>query len=210
MSTTRGDYAPRAITDLHEATGDANNILLLTDTETRTVQTWPPDAADLILVSLGAASNQDQSIWESTSIDNFERVRLLGAEPLPTNTPDNTAPEDFSVQTIEHPTNLTALGRHIADYLTADSTTEQQTVVSFHSLTTLLAHLDIHRVFYFIHLMTGRINATNATAYFYLYPAAQHPTSIKTLSPLFDRHLRALPDNRWATTSPRANETEYL
>lgn len=210
MSTTRGDHAPRAIADLHEATGDANNLLLLTDTKTKPVQTGPPDASKLILVSLNTAADTAPAGWESSVFDNFDRVRIIRSPTPQQEPPDPPSPDNVTVTSIDHPTNLAALGRTLVDSLSSQATAEQPTLVSFHSLTTLLAHLDIHRVFYFLHLMTRRIKATDTTAYFYLYLAAQHPTSIRTLSPLFDRHLRALPDNRWATASPRASETEYL
>ncbi len=210
MSTTRGDHAPRAIADLQEATSDANNLLLLTDTLPRPGQTQPPDASDLLLVSLNTASDAQKPEWESAVVNTFDRVRIIRATPPTQEQPAAPEPDSISVRSIDHPTNLTDLGRYLADYLTSEPTAEQHTFVSFHSITTLLAHMDIHRVFYFLHLVTSRIKATNAIAYFYLHPTAHHPTNIRTLSPLFDRHLRALPDNRWATASARGTETEYL
>lgn len=91
-----------------------------------------------------------------------------------------------SVEPIDDPTDLTALGVQVNEYLNVWTDTDTQTVACFHSLTDLLAQVDEKTAFRFLHVLNARFQAVGAIAHYHMDPAAHDAQTIATFRPLFD------------------------
>lgn len=103
--------------------------------------------------------------------------------------PESSLPEDVHVTGVDA-TDLTGLSIAVSRYLDQWEHAGPVTVC-FHSLGPLLDHAERDRVFRFLHTLTGRFMAANATAHVHLDPAATDQQTVATLSTLFDTVVRA-------------------
>ncbi len=85
---------------------------------------------------------------------------------------------------IRNPTDLVELGTTISLYL--DDWTVGRTLVCFHSLDELSAHVDAETVFRFLHVLTRRLSEADAVGLFALDRTAVDERTARTLEPLFD------------------------
>ena len=70
----------------------------------------------------------------------------------------------------------------------------------FESLNTLLAHIELKRVFRFLHVLVNRVKSTGATAHYHLDPSAHEDSTVATLTSLFDTVV-AHEEGRWQETT---------
>lgn len=130
--------------------------------------------ADVVVVSVGSGQ---RSVAQATTVGDV------------TNTP---------IIPIESPEDLTGLGIAIGEQFEAWG--DVPIVVCFDSLTVLLQFVELQRAFRFLHVLTGRITATDARAHFHLDPSTVDERTIATLTSLFDATVRAV-DGDWQVRS---------
>ncbi len=110
-------------------------------------------------------------------------------------TPDAKPTGPLSMETIADPRDLTRLGNTVSNYLSAWENNENRTVVCFDSLSSLLHHTDRERVFRFLHVFTGRLQARQASAHFHLDPTAHDRQTVESLVHLFDTVIDVADDD---------------
>jgi hypothetical protein len=104
---------------------------------------------------------------------------------------------DMSTAVVSSPGDLTGLGIKLSQCLSAWDDHDNETVVRFDSLTTLLQFADLKRSFRFIHVLTGRISSAGAVGYFHLDPGAHDEQTLATLRGLFDIVLERQEGGEW-------------
>lgn len=98
---------------------------------------------------------------------------------------DPPAP-DVTVDTVSTPSDLTALGIKLSQFL---STTEGEITVCFGSLTALLEHVDLETAFEFLHTVTRQCYDAGARIHFHVDPAAHDDATVATIASLCDAHV---------------------
>lgn len=104
------------------------------------------------------------------------------------------------VETLSSPGDLTGLGIKLSEILKQWSANDNHTVCCFHSLTALLQYADLQTVYKFLHVLTGRFEATEVTAHFHLDPDACDKQTVSTLTSLFDTVVE-FDDGEWIIRS---------
>jgi len=101
-------------------------------------------------------------------------------------TPDladaDDAPEALSVETVASPSNLTGVGVKSTPYLSEWS----DPFVVVESLTVLLQYADPQIVYRFLHALTSRFRAADATGLVFLDATTQDDQTVELLKTLFD------------------------
>lgn len=92
----------------------------------------------------------------------------------------------LSIETVGSAGDLTKLGIVLTDQLREWAENDYQTVVCFHSLTTVLQYVELDRLFQFLHVALQRLRAADAIAHFHLDPSAHDEKTVNTLGQLFD------------------------
>jgi len=172
---------------------DASNVLLLAPTDSGQSQTLcldviaqsPPSTTRVLAVTYSTGPAAWVEAWN-------ERV----AEPpagggIVSVGRDETEFEDevWTAATVTHPGDLTGIGIELSELLSAlaaDADGDEQVVVCFDSVTSLLHHSDLQRAFRFLHVVTGRVRNADARCYYHLDPEAHDPQARATLDGLFD------------------------
>lgn len=95
-------------------------------------------------------------------------------------------PYDLDVETISNPTDLTGLGIRITEVLRRWEDDDRPTRVCFDSLTPLLQYVEFETIYEFLHVVSDRIYAMDATAHFHIDPGAHDDQTIESLATLSD------------------------
>lgn len=93
---------------------------------------------------------------------------------------------DYHVESVPDPGDLTGLGMALQDCLRAWQGDRYDVGLCFDSLSILLQYADIERVYRFLHVLTRRLETVDASAHFHLDPAAHDERTVARLSALFD------------------------
>lgn len=148
----------------------------------------------VVLVTFERPPNQRaQAVREKLGAPDAMRVVAVGESARTVGATEG--PTDGPVAVVEHPGDLTELGIRLSEAL-EDWQDRDDLVVCFHSLTALLDHATVERAFRFLHVLTSRLQAAEATAFFHLDPEAHDPSAVATLQPLFDGILQ-YEDGEW-------------
>jgi hypothetical protein len=100
------------------------------------------------------------------------------------------------ITTVSSPGDLTGLGIEISEQLEAWADDGNQTVVCFHTLTTLFQYVDLEPAFQFLHVLTSRVRIADARAHYHVDPAAHDERELNTMRTLFDAVV-APSDDGW-------------
>jgi hypothetical protein len=159
------------------------NVLSVTFTQSATdrVQLWDSHVderpAHTGIISIG-------EMTRSTSANSTTTLQP-GAGPL-------------VIETVSDPSDFTNLGMTISSFLSEWDKGNNQTVGCFHSITALLQYASLQRVFRFLHVLTGRIETSDAVAHYHMDPSAHDQQTISTLTPLFDAIIELNDDGEWS------------
>lgn len=104
--------------------------------------------------------------------------------------PAGPGPTPITVDAVSDPTDLTGLSMAISAYLDAWENLEQAPVVCFHSLSAWLSQTDENRIFEFIHVIAGKLQAIGADAHFYMNPEVHDEGTINRFAALMDAVVR--------------------
>lgn len=91
----------------------------------------------------------------------------------------------LSIETVANGGDLTKLGIVLTNQLGQWNKNTDQTVVCFHSLTTVLQYVELDRLFRFLHVALQRLRTADAIAHFHLDPSAHDQQTVNTLGQLF-------------------------
>lgn len=194
MSAT--DRDERAIADQFD--GDANNVLLLSPptaarndgcVDLLTVE--PPDDGDVLFITIDESPDERLDEWRTRArVDLPSTIGVVTADD-PTRSAAAAGPATDlgarrSVRSVSSPGDLADLGITVDSYLSGWDGDGNRTVVCFHTLTGLLEHADLDRVFRFVHVLAGRVRATDGLAHYHVDPTALDERTVDVLAPLFD------------------------
>jgi hypothetical protein len=197
MSAGESAEAGRPVDGAEPDLANAANVLVLSerlDSDARAAyleELVAPDLQSLLVVSFV----EDPARW----LDDWAAVR----EPPGTAVlVEETEPEDVDRDGVEYvvgePADLTGLGITVSEQLT--NWEQEESLLMFESLTTLLDHVELKRLFRFLHVLVNRVRATGSTAHYHLDPTAHDDRTIATLTSLFDAVV-AYEDGRWQLSS---------
>lgn len=94
--------------------------------------------------------------------------------------------ETVVTETVSTPNDLTGLGISIGQFL---SEFDNQVLVCFDSLTSLLQYVDIQTAYEFLHAVIGQIHAADARAHFHIDPGAHGDQDVAAIASLFDARV---------------------
>lgn len=162
--------------------GDVTNVLVLGGAEA-SPPTLSPSAERVLLVTFTHAP--DELLAELGGCVGTRTTRVVAVgDGVRSAATANAGP----VTTIEHPADLTELGIRLGRAL--DDWADHEFLLEFHSLTALLEPCDVERAFRFLHVLTGQLSRTDATARFHIDPDATDDDAVATIRSLFDAVLR--------------------
>jgi hypothetical protein len=110
-------------------------------------------------------------------------------------------PASMTIHTTPSPGDLTGLGMRISDQLGDWQADDNQIVVEFDSLTTLLEYSDRQSVFKFMHVLKGRVEAADALAHYHMDPAAHSTEELNTFKSLMDAVVEVESDGTHSVSS---------
>lgn len=183
--------------------GDTHNVLLLVSpmdacsddgcVDLLTVD--PPAGEDVLFVSLVDSPDERLADWRSRAGDgapakvgfvNVADTTRSAASTAARGAPSPGGPDELTVRTVSSTGDLTDIGIEVSRFLAEWDGDGHRTVVCFDSLTTLLQYVDLQRAFRFLHVLTGRVRATDGLAHYHLDPTAHDERTTNTLKTLFD------------------------
>jgi hypothetical protein len=155
------------------------------------LESAPPTELNVLFVTLTGTATDCLARWRrnvALSVPaNLGVVRVDEAEtPTASFSEAESLAAGGQVWTISAAGDLSGLGRAISQFLTEWQESGNRTVICFDSATALLLNVDTERVFQFIHALTRRIEASDATARYVLNLAAHDDQTVRTIQSLFD------------------------
>lgn len=205
--------AGRQHSRIHDELGDSANILILAPTMDHLeeeacgslLDVSAPDETTFLSVSLSDAPDDRLDIWRTYVSPNLparsgfitagDQTRSVAA----TDGGSTASPSgNLRIEAISSPADLTGLGMKMSDLLADLVDEDHQLVVCFHSITTLLQYVDLQKVFRFLHVVTGRLKATNAVTHFHMDPSVHDERELNTITTLYDAVMEPDEDDDWA------------
>jgi hypothetical protein len=101
---------------------------------------------------------------------------------------------DYHVNSVADPGDLTGLGMALQDCLRAWQGDGYEVGLCFDSLSILLQYADLERAYRFLHVLTRRLSTVDASSHFHLDPAAHDERTVARLSALFDSVVEVTAD----------------
>ncbi|WP_458210534.1 DUF7504 family protein [Haladaptatus sp. NG-SE-30] len=189
----------------HKPGTDPSNILLLessfsddTDKACQDLMTVTnPADENVLLVTTKKSPNKQLFRWKNSIDASPNQVGIISlgghVRSVSSTSNENSSSLSASPPTIETvaPDDLTGVGIKIMEFITQwekeqPESSRLQLVICFDSLTTLLQYSDVQRVFRFLHVLTGRIEAKGGVAHYHLEADAHDSKTLATLNVLFD------------------------
>jgi hypothetical protein len=110
--------------------------------------------------------------------------------------PSDSDRQDVDVRSMPNMADLTGLAIEISQFLEGNRHRSADAAICFHSLTSLLQFVDVDRAFRFLHVLVGRIEATDAVAHFHLDRTGHDTQTVGMLTTLFDAVVEP-DDDEW-------------
>ena len=175
---------------------DEANVLLVGPTDSsaaytlceRVLEPHPPETKlHQLLVSVDTPPNVQRDILQSIRRGSVESQVLVDAQSYAASDVVGDYDDSVTVLDVATPRDLRRIGILMTKTLTEWADTDGSSRVCLHTLSDLLdAADDVERVFRFVHILHGRIRASDAHAYFYLDPTRHDEQTIRTFFSLFD------------------------
>jgi len=182
-----------------ELAGDAANILLVGPSGcpaeqglcSRLLASRSEAPVSLLVITISETPSQRLSTLQSYLDTPIERTAVVDVRNY-----DRTANYDqydgpVDVRTVSNPGDLRRIGIVASRILSEWEAEAGPTTVCFHSLSDLLALTgDRQRLFRFLHVFRGRVQAADGRAHYHLDPAQHDDESVSTFTSLFDTVIR--------------------
>lgn len=110
----------------------------------------------------------------------------------------HSTPQDYYVESVADPADLTGVGIALNKCLTQWDQPSVRLGLCFDSLSVLLQYAEFERVFKFLHTLTNKLAAVDATAHFHLDPSAHDEREVAQLRQVFDSVVRVEQSGDWA------------
>lgn len=140
-----------------------------------------PGQKNLLSISVAQPARARHEQWH-TSLDaepaNSSIIDVRISDPL--NELESSSSQ-LGVETIRTSADLTELAIQIQDYTDEWPTEskEYQTIVCFHSITSLLQYINIQDVFKFVSHLTNRLNEVGAITHYHMDPGAHSTQTVE-------------------------------
>ena len=213
-SNSRGDHDGRI--------ADGSSVLLLAPTDAATEHAYTdlepsndPATARVLAVTYSRTPDEWATDWRThvgalpgylgiVAVGEATRSMAATGTTQGATTAGNAPGGHRVLRSVGSPADLTGVGMGISERLAhwedSSGPGDVRPVVSFGSLSVLLDHVPIDRVFQFLHVLSGRVARTGAVGYYYLDPAAHDERTVATLTVLFDAVVQHT-DNGWEIKS---------
>ena len=182
-----------------ELAGEAANILLVGPSGcpaeqglcSRLLASRTEAPVSLLVITISETPSQRLSTLQSYLDAPIERTAVVDVRNY-----DRTANYDqydgpVDVRTVSNPGDLRRIGIVASRILSEWEAEAAPTTVCFHSLSDLLALTgDRQRLFRFLHVLRGRVQAAGGRAHYHLDPAQHDDESVSTFTSLFDTVIR--------------------
>jgi hypothetical protein len=141
----------------------------------------------VVWVTMLNTADEVVDIWDD-SLPRPDRLRvvLVGEGLSSTNT---FADQALEVDTVGDPGDLTTLGIRLLDAFSAWEDDDVAIHLRLDSLTPLLQYVAPRSLAQFLHILTGRLAAADATAHFHLDPMAHDSRTVHALSSICDAQV---------------------
>lgn len=200
--------------------GDANNVLVqapaMGDEDAEAcgslLSVVPPDRSDVLCVTFNQPPDARLEHWGTyggpTDAANLgfvvvgEGVRSAAADTAftPRPTPDALGP---TVVSVSNPGDLTGIGIELGRFLSDWAADDNQLLLCFHTLTTLLQYAELQTAYQFVHVLTGRVRSSGGLSHFHLDPTAHDQRTRNALAGLFDAVVERESDGTWSVSRRR-------
>ncbi len=167
----------------------------------------PPDAENVLAVLLSDSPDDWIERWQRTVgpelpaqtafVTTNETARSAAASA----DVNRALPGNMNLHSVSSPGDLTGLGMRISQQLSEWADGDEQIVVDFDSLTTLLEYAERRSVFKFMHVLKGRIEAVDAVAHYHMDPTAHDSGEVNTFKSLMDAVVEVDDDGAFSFSS---------
>lgn len=204
---------PTATSDsLSERVGDASAVLLFApsldscddDACLDLLTVTDPAQENVLSVTFTQSATDRIQLWDSHVDERPAHTGIISIGEMTRSTSANSTTTlqpgagPLVIETVSDPSDFTNLGMTISSFLSEWDEDSNQTVACFHSITALLQYASLQRVFRFLHVLTGRIESSDAVAHYHMDPSAHDQQTISTLTPLFDAIIELDDDGEWS------------
>lgn len=163
-----------------------------------------PAQENVLSVTFTQSVTDRIQLWDSHVDERPAHTGIISIGEMTRSTSANTtttlqpARGPLVIETVSDPSDFTNLGMTISSFLSEWDDNDNQTRVCFHSLTALLQYAPLQRVFRFLHILTGRVENSDAVAHYHMDPNAHDQQAVSTLTPLFDAVVEIDDDDEWS------------
>jgi hypothetical protein len=192
---------------------DANAILLLVPSmdpadDEGCVHLLDGDSIEnknVLCVTLTDTPDDRMASWRVHMEDQPAKTAFIGVgDPARSAAATNGSVHDpqqaIQIESVSSPGDLTGLGMRVTQLISEWKDNENDTVLCFHTLTSLIQYVDIDRVFRFLHMLTARFDVGNTVGHFHMDPTAHDEREINTIKTLFDAVVE-FRDGEWVVRS---------
>jgi hypothetical protein len=182
----------------------ADNLLLLAPSMNQRAQEFHrrllTQQSDGCVLAVTYRQTRDRWLreWQDAVGPLPSRVGVISVNEAATGSDAGTAERNGSEvwHAVERPTDLTGLGITVSECLKHWQDANGRIAACFDSLTAFLQYGDLHTVYRFLHVLTSRLSAVDATGHFHLDPSAFDDRTVSRLKSLFDATAE-LADGEW-------------
>ncbi|WP_458207495.1 DUF7504 family protein [Haladaptatus sp. NG-SE-30] len=200
------------ISGLSAELGDASSVLVLASSRSAATDETcielltqaPPEQENVLWVTFTRSPDTCLQDWLSHAGERPANLRFVSVgetvRSMAATSPAQGTTTEAVIDAVSNPGDLTGLGIKVSEALQQWYGNGNQTVVCFHSLTSLLQYSDVQTIYKFLHVLTGRFATARVTAHFHLDPGAHDAQTINTLKTLFDAVVELDGDERTIRT----------
>lgn len=164
----------------------------------------PPAEASVLVITTTQTPDDRLDAWRMYADELPEEMAFVdvGGTTRSASTGDASTAADgsgdeFPVETVSNPGNLTRIGVTASNVLSEWSGTDRRPVICFRSLTTLLQYSDVQEVFRFLHELTRLTKGADAHAHYHMDPTAHDEQEQNRLKTLFDAVVEPDGEGGW-------------
>ena len=201
-----------SLPSIHDQLDETSNLLVLeagsdqlNDRLCADLLTVEPYDDENVLSVTSPLTNVWPTSWNTHAGKTPTKVELIAVGDFTRSTSTSRGSElpseQIQVTSVSDPENLSELGVRISECLSNWEHDDNQILVCFRPLSTLLQYADTLSVFRFLHILTGRIKSADAFAHYHLNLDAHDEGTVKTLKPLFDTVIEVDETGDWEVPS---------
>lgn len=145
----------------------------------------PPSQTNVLSITFTATPQEWVRNWTEHVGISPVRGGIVSIGQADTDIDDPT----WAAKTVETPSDLTGIGIELSELLSGMATAsgeDEQIMVCFDSITSLLQYADLQRAFRFLHVVTGRVKTVDGLGHYHVDPEAHDQQTLATLKGLFD------------------------